>query len=122
MFNTGVMPPKKLKGFIKEVFFNLDEIRTHHQRMLAALFDRQRDQHPLLQSVADIILDSKPLSTLRVLSHQVPSSQSALTPGIRGVHKALPSRRGTPPVRVATQHEVPVFHFGVLEKSAHPQA
>ncbi|KAF8968138.1 hypothetical protein BDZ97DRAFT_1916355 [Flammula alnicola] len=47
-----------LSGFINEVFGNLREILSHHQRLLAALFARQREQHPLIQSVADIILDT----------------------------------------------------------------
>jgi RHO1 GDP-GTP exchange protein 1/2 len=47
------------EGFCKEVFWNLDEILRHHQRMLAALFNRQREQHPLIQSIADVILDSE---------------------------------------------------------------
>jgi hypothetical protein len=45
------------KDFVSEVFGNLSKILDHHQRMLASLFSRQRDQHPLVQSVADIILD-----------------------------------------------------------------
>lgn len=53
-----VMPPNKLKGFISEVFFNIDEIMAHHQRMLKALFQRQLEQHPLVQSVSDIVLDA----------------------------------------------------------------
>ena len=48
-----------LSEYINEVFGNLRDILFHHQRILAALFARQRDQHPLIQSVADIILDSK---------------------------------------------------------------
>jgi len=58
----------RLSEHINEVFGNLRDILFHHKRMLAALFARQRDQHPLIQSVADIILDSKlvsnPLMTL----------------------------------------------------------
>jgi hypothetical protein len=42
-----------------EVFCNLREILVHDQRMLRSLFVRQREQHPLIQSVADIILDSE---------------------------------------------------------------
>ncbi|KZT00783.1 uncharacterized protein LAESUDRAFT_687612 [Laetiporus sulphureus 93-53] len=56
--NTVPMPRKRLPGFIQEVFYNLDEVRDHHQRMLGALFARQREQHPLLQSIADIITES----------------------------------------------------------------
>jgi hypothetical protein len=43
---------------VSEVFWNLNEILAHHKRMLRYLFARQRDQHPIVQSVADIILDS----------------------------------------------------------------
>jgi hypothetical protein len=50
------------KTFISEVFWNLGKLLEHHQRMLASLLTRQRDQHPLVQSVADIILDCKPCS------------------------------------------------------------
>lgn len=54
-----VIAPERLPGFLSEVFWNLRDILAHHQRMLAALFARQREQHPLVQSVADIILDSE---------------------------------------------------------------
>ncbi|KAJ7066963.1 hypothetical protein C8F01DRAFT_1119758 [Mycena amicta] len=47
-----------LNKFITEVFGNLDQIVAHHERMLAALFSRQREQHPVVQSVSDIILDT----------------------------------------------------------------
>lgn len=40
------------------VFWNLNQIRVRHERMLVALFERQREQHPIVQSVADIILES----------------------------------------------------------------
>lgn len=33
-------------------------ILAHHQRMLGALYARQREQFPLVQSLTDIILDS----------------------------------------------------------------
>lgn len=56
--NTMAVPPQRVKAFIREVFFNMDEILAHHQRMLAALYSRQQEQFPLVQSVADIILDS----------------------------------------------------------------
>jgi hypothetical protein len=54
-----IMPKEKGPNFVSEVFWNLDEILIHHRRMLESLFSRQRDQHPLVQSVADIILDSE---------------------------------------------------------------
>lgn len=54
-----VMTSDRVRGFISEVFCNLEAISGHHHRMLAALFARQREQHPLIQSVSDIVLDSK---------------------------------------------------------------
>jgi RHO1 GDP-GTP exchange protein 1/2 len=52
------MPKERAGDFVSKVFWNLDEILAHHRHMLRSLFVRQRDQHPLIQSVADIILDS----------------------------------------------------------------
>ncbi|KAG1722954.1 uncharacterized protein EDB91DRAFT_1240160 [Suillus paluster] len=43
---------------VTEVFWNLDRILVHHEHMLAALFERQLDQHPLIQSVTDIVLET----------------------------------------------------------------
>jgi hypothetical protein len=56
------MAKEKGKMFVSEVFWNMDEIVAHHRRMLRSLFSRQRDQHPLVQSIADIVLDSACLS------------------------------------------------------------
>ena len=53
------MSEEKGTIFVSEVFWNMKEILGHHRRMLGSLFSRQRDQHPLVQSVADIILDRK---------------------------------------------------------------
>ena len=54
-----IISPDHLLSFVSEVFGNIDAIASHHQRMLGALFSRQREQHPLVQSVTDIILDSQ---------------------------------------------------------------
>jgi RHO1 GDP-GTP exchange protein 1/2 len=54
----AIMREDRLRGFIQEVFYNIDAITAHHQRMLNALFERQREQHPLVHSIADIVLDS----------------------------------------------------------------
>lgn len=53
------VPPNRVNAFINEVFYNMGQILAHHQRMLAALYSRQHEQFPLVQSLADIILDSK---------------------------------------------------------------
>ncbi|KAI0091299.1 hypothetical protein BDY19DRAFT_1033671 [Irpex rosettiformis] len=55
---TSPIPQSRIQGFVSEVFYNLNEILAHHRRMLDALFERQREQHPLIQSVADIVLDT----------------------------------------------------------------
>ncbi|KZV97410.1 hypothetical protein EXIGLDRAFT_670103 [Exidia glandulosa HHB12029] len=57
-FQPPVIAPHKLQGFVQKVFHNIPEICGYHQTMLAALFGRQRDQHPILQGVADIVLDT----------------------------------------------------------------
>ncbi|KAG9315323.1 hypothetical protein JVU11DRAFT_4464 [Chiua virens] len=46
------------QSFMSTVFWNLDQILMRHEQMLVALFERQQEQHPLVQSVADIILES----------------------------------------------------------------
>ncbi|KAI1797140.1 hypothetical protein LXA43DRAFT_982888 [Ganoderma leucocontextum] len=51
-------PDVRITSFISETFFNLNTILAHHQRMLGALFARQREQFPLVQSLTDIILDN----------------------------------------------------------------
>jgi len=57
--NPPIISPNLLDSFISEVFGNINYISRHHHRMLAALFSRQREQHPLVQSVTDVILDSQ---------------------------------------------------------------
>ncbi|KAI0752263.1 hypothetical protein BC629DRAFT_1297111 [Irpex lacteus] len=55
---TSPIPQNRIQGFVSEVFYNLNQILAIHRRMLDALFERQREQHPLIQSVADIVLDT----------------------------------------------------------------
>jgi RHO1 GDP-GTP exchange protein 1/2 len=54
---TSPIPQARIQGFVLEVFYNFKEILAYHRRMLDALFARQKEQHPLIQSVSDIILD-----------------------------------------------------------------
>lgn len=68
LVNTSPMAQDRVKGFVSEVFYNLDQILIHHRRMLDALFARQREQHPLMQSVADIVLDSEYMPYLTIVS------------------------------------------------------
>jgi hypothetical protein len=53
-----ITPQTRLRIFRNEVFQNITDILARHQTSLAALFERQREQHPLILSVADIVLDS----------------------------------------------------------------
>ncbi|RXW25502.1 hypothetical protein EST38_g301 [Candolleomyces aberdarensis] len=46
----AVIPDANVSVFIHNVFGNLHEILVHHQKMLKALFERQRDDHPLIHS------------------------------------------------------------------------
>ncbi|KAJ3518484.1 hypothetical protein NMY22_g13650 [Coprinellus aureogranulatus] len=49
------------KKWVEEVFGNLGEILGYHREMLKRLFERQREGHPLIHSIADIILDKEML-------------------------------------------------------------
>ncbi|KAI6155677.1 hypothetical protein BKA82DRAFT_991323 [Pisolithus tinctorius] len=53
-----ISPNERLQTFLSTVFWNLEQIINHHNRLVEALFARQREQHPLVQSVYDIILES----------------------------------------------------------------
>ena len=55
------MPVPNLNNFIHKVFGNIHEILGYHRQLLAALYDRQREQHPLILTIADIFLDGKSL-------------------------------------------------------------
>ncbi|EIW84261.1 hypothetical protein CONPUDRAFT_163433 [Coniophora puteana RWD-64-598 SS2] len=55
--NPPVIAGDRLHAFIKELFYNLGDILAHHKRMLGLLFTRQEEQHPIIQSVTDIILE-----------------------------------------------------------------
>jgi hypothetical protein len=59
-----IMSIPNLNNFIHKVFGNIHEILVYHQQILAALYDRQREQHPLILTIADIFLDGKPLLSI----------------------------------------------------------
>lgn len=112
-----IIPEPQLSGFIHEVFGNLNQILTYHRAMLKDLFARQRDQHPLIQSVADIVLDSERYSLLLyrishlrllALSRQLSHAQIRFPFRIRNIHQALPSLRVSSPQ--AAQEEPCICH------------
>ena len=53
-----ITPELGLRGFRNEVFQNITDILSRHKMCLRALYDRQKDQHPLVSSIADIELDA----------------------------------------------------------------
>ncbi|KAI6013474.1 hypothetical protein BKA83DRAFT_680034 [Pisolithus microcarpus] len=53
-----ISPGERLQTFLSTVFWNLEQITAHHERLVEDLFARQREQHPLVQSVCDVILES----------------------------------------------------------------
>lgn len=52
------MTPLILDEFIEEVFGNILEIRECNRRLLEVMYVRQREQHPVIQSIGDIFLDA----------------------------------------------------------------
>lgn len=96
--NPPVISPNNLRSFISEVFGNFSAISRHHRRMLAALLSRQREQHPLVQSVTDIILDSQSnisISNLLYASRLDPLTSFPCLPfRLRDLYQKLPTRRG----------------------------
>ena len=59
-----IMSVPNLNNFIHKVFGNLHEILVYHRQLLAALYDRQREQHPVILTIADIFLDCKSLLSI----------------------------------------------------------
>lgn len=53
-----ITPNTRLRTFRNEVFQNITDIQARHRDTLSALFARQRAEHPLISSIADIELDS----------------------------------------------------------------
>ncbi len=52
------MTPLILEDFIEEIFSNILELRDCHKRLLEVMYVRQREQHPVIQSVGDVFLDA----------------------------------------------------------------
>jgi len=52
-----IMTPLILEDFIQDVFGNILELLECNKRLLEVMYVRQREQHPVIQSVGDIFLD-----------------------------------------------------------------
>lgn len=53
-----ITPRAALEDFVFEVFYNVKELVLVHERMVKSLFDRQEEEHPVINSIADIVLDA----------------------------------------------------------------
>ncbi|KAF8312518.1 hypothetical protein DL93DRAFT_2229023 [Clavulina sp. PMI_390] len=53
-----ITPETRLRTFRNDVFQNITDILALHRVSLEKLFERQREQHPIVVSIADIELDS----------------------------------------------------------------
>jgi RHO1 GDP-GTP exchange protein 1/2 len=53
-----ITPETRRRAFRNEIFQNITDIAARHRTSLVALFARQREQHPLISSIADIELDT----------------------------------------------------------------
>lgn len=56
--NPPVMTPIILSEFIEEVFGNILELLECNRRLLEVMYVRQREQHPVIQSIGDIFLEA----------------------------------------------------------------
>lgn len=59
LVHTLPIPQQRLRGYIAEVFYNLEEILSYHKRMLEKLFELQRNEHPVITNFSPIIFDGE---------------------------------------------------------------
>jgi len=62
------MPEQSLKDFIEAVFSNIPLILQYHRQLLSHLFQRQEDQHPLVNSIIDVVFAGAALNHILNLS------------------------------------------------------
>ena len=106
------MSVPNLNNFIHRVFGNVYEILVYHRQILAALFDRQREQHPLILTIADIFLDgdsplSFPFVSLLILSSH---SERRISQRVRNLYQKLSFGGITPPKNAQTMSALRDFH------------
>lgn len=53
-----IVPRERLGLFIDSVFHNFGELHAHHRRLLDRLYDIQREEHPVINSVTAAIFDA----------------------------------------------------------------
>jgi hypothetical protein len=81
----AVIPEHLIGGFLHEVFGNVADLLKHHKVMLESLFERQREYHPLVHSISDIVLESEcPMLYSTTYAKHV---LAALKPEFRGAYE-----------------------------------
>lgn len=53
-----IIPKERLDTFIKDVFHNFKQLRTHHRRLVNTLQQIQRDEHPTIKSITAAVLSA----------------------------------------------------------------
>ena len=53
-----IIPRERLNRFIKDAFWNIDELLEIHRGMLDSLHEIQREQHPYIRSLTEPVLDA----------------------------------------------------------------
>jgi hypothetical protein len=106
------MSVPNLNNFVHKVFGNIHEILVYHRQLLAALYDRQREQHPLILTIADIFLDGNPLCSIPSSHHSFFSSHSEgrVSRRVRNLYQKLPFGGITPPTNAQTKSCLREFH------------
>lgn len=63
LVDPPIIPRERLEMFIQDVFRNSGELYTHHGRLLYQLLKIQREEHPIIRSIAapvhDVVLNLK---------------------------------------------------------------
>lgn len=53
-----IIPPNRLERFLKDVFCNFPEVHAHHRRLVDALHEIQREEHPRIRSITAAVFDA----------------------------------------------------------------
>lgn len=56
--NPPIIGKDRLERFIDEVFHNFDELLQHHKKLVEAFHQIQREEHPVIRSVTDPMMDA----------------------------------------------------------------
>lgn len=51
-------PERGLEDFLRDIFWNCEEILLHHRRLLEVLHEVQREEHPCIRSIVAPVYDA----------------------------------------------------------------